>query len=128
MTLIICLDDFNGYQFCERRQSADREVRRKILSLADRIRCDSYTASQFEESDRKKLCIGDDYLNTVNGTCFAERNIPAETGWKKLIVFRWNRRYPSTAFFSFPAGMKKVSEEHFTGYSHEKITMETYVR
>lgn len=44
MTLVICLDKNNGYQFGGKRQSADREVRGRILKLADVIRCDEYTA------------------------------------------------------------------------------------
>ena len=44
MTIIICLDKNNGYQFGGKRQSTDRELRKKILELADEIRCDEYTA------------------------------------------------------------------------------------
>ena len=48
MSIIICLDKNNGYKFGGKRQSTDRELRKKVLELADEIRCDNYTASQFE--------------------------------------------------------------------------------
>ena len=102
MTVIICLDKNNGYQFGGKRQSADREVRGRILKLADVIRCDKYTASQFDEADRGKLYVGNDYLNTINGTCFVEKGDISELKYDKLVVFWWNRACPSTKIFTMP--------------------------
>lgn len=128
MTVIICLDKNNGYQFGGRRQSTDREVRSRILNLAEVIRCDEYTASQFDESDRVKLYVGADYLNTLNGTCFVEKSDISELKYDKLVVFWWNRAYPSTKKFSIPEGFRSVSKENFQGYSHDRITMEVFTR
>lgn len=128
MTIIICLDDNNGYQFGGKRQSVDREVRNRILKLADVIRCDAYTASQFDEADRSRLYIGNDYLSTINGTCFVELSDISDLKYDRLIVFRWNRAYPSTKKFTVPEGFRSVSKENFTGYSHDRITMEVFTR
>ena len=48
---------------------------------------------------------------------------------EKLIVFRWNRKYP--ADFWLDADLrdwKLIEAEEFPGNSHEKITQETYVK
>ena len=55
--LHICLDKNNVYQFGGKRQSADREIRKRILAIDETIRCDEYTASQFEEDERNRLTI-----------------------------------------------------------------------
>lgn len=128
MTIIICLDKNNGYQFGGKRQSIDREVRSRILKLAEVIRCDEYTASQFEESEKSRLYVGDDYLNTINGTCFVEKDDVSGLDYDRLVVFRWNRAYPTTKKFTVPEGFRMVSKENFQGYSHDKITMEIYAK
>ena len=128
MTIIICLDDNNGYQFGGKRQSADREVRNRILKLAPVIRCDEYTASQFDEADRGRLYVGDDYLKTINGTCFVEKADVSCLKYDRVVVFRWNRSYPTTKKFVVPEGFRSVSKEDFTGYSHDRITMDVFVR
>ena len=128
MTIVICLDNNNGYQFGGKRQSADREVRNRILELDTVIRCDAYTASQVDEANRGRLYVGDDYLNTINGTCFVEKADVSCLKYDRLVVFRWNRSYPTTKKFAAPEGFRSVSKEDFTGYSHDRITMEVYVR
>ena len=46
---------------------------------------------------------------------------------EKIIVFWWNRHYPSDRKFDLDLSKwNKVSEEEFAGYSHEKITKEVY--
>lgn len=128
MTIIICLDKNNGYQFGGKRQSTDRELRKKILELADEIRCDEYTASQFEDDEKSKLYVGDDYLNTINGTCFIEKGDVSNISYDKLVVFWWNRAYPTTKKFIIPKDFKSVTKENFKGFSHDKITMEIFTR
>lgn len=128
MTIIICLDKNNGYQFGGRRQSADREIRKRILELDETIRCDEYTASQFEENERSRLTISDDFLSTISGTCFVEKADISDLKYDRLVVFWWNRAYPSTKKFVIPEGFRSVSKENFTGYSHDRITMEVFTR
>ena len=46
---------------------------------------------------------------------------------EKIIVFWWNRHYPSDRKFDLDLSKwNKVSKEEFAGYSHEKITKEVY--
>ena len=49
---------------------------------------------------------------------------------EQLIVYRWNRHYPSDA--SFPIALEAPAWQccemtEFRGYSHEKITKEVYI-
>ena len=46
-----------------------------------------------------------------------------------LIVYRWNRHYPSNKKYSPKAnGWRKTEESFLTGYSHSKITKEIYTK
>ena len=45
-------------------------------------------------------------------------------------IFHWNRLYPGDFYFdyNYKDNFKKVKTEKFEGYSHPKITLETYIR
>ena len=48
---------------------------------------------------------------------------------EEVIVYKWNRRYPTDTYFDLDLaalGFRLASSEEFAGYSHEKITKETY--
>ena len=48
---------------------------------------------------------------------------------EEVTVYKWNRRYPTDTYFDLDLaalGFKLTSSEEFAGYSHEKITKETY--
>ena len=48
---------------------------------------------------------------------------------EKLIIFRWNRKYPADFWLDVDLGdWKLIEAEEFPGNSHEKITQETYVK
>ncbi|WP_368189203.1 ribonuclease Z [Blautia sp. 1033sp1_1033st1_G9_1033SCRN_220408] len=61
--------------------------------------------------------------------CFIETEDPviAEKWIEKIILFRWNRKYPSDIRFTIDLSKWKLSStKEFTGNSHDKITMEVY--
>ena len=63
--------------------------------------------------------------------CFAELDDvrPYENQVQKVIVFRWNRHYPSDVRFGIDLSTWRLAAaEEFPGSSHEKITMEVYER
>ena len=65
--------------------------------------------------------------------CFVEDTaLKSYERWiEKIIVFRWNRAYPADQSFDLDlcGGNWKLSEsDEFAGYSHERITMEVYLR
>ena len=131
MNLIICLDTKNGYSFASRRQSRDRIQLKKMLDLVGdkRLFLNEYSSKLFEETP-SNVTVCDNPLKAAKegDFCFVENldvdNVKAE----KIIIYRWNRHYPSDKIFTQNLLCDKVlvSAEEFVGNSHEKITQEVY--
>lgn len=133
MIVIVCVDNNNGMMFNKRRQSQDRLLRERIISQSGgKLWLNGYSSRQFEKVDN--LRVDENFLdNAAAGeTCFVE-NIdvtPYLAKIEKIILYKWNRRYPSD--FRFNANIlnsfSRVSVEDFYGYSHETLTEEVYQR
>jgi len=128
MILAVCVDDKLGMLFNKRRQSKDRELRKDLLSLTDQtLWVNEYTAKQFTEDEKMWLNVQENYLDDIgeDDLCFVE-NLPLtdyEEAVSKLILYRWNRIYPSDVRFPFDlTNWELESEYEFKGYSHDKIT------
>lgn len=136
MILIVCTDDDNGMAFANRRQSQDRLLRERLLQLSGgKLWLNAYSAKQFSPEESAGFTIDESFLEHAGAGdfCFAETTDPApyEERIEKLILYRWNRRYPASLHFSIPLaehGWKLVSTEDFKGHSHETITEEVYVK
>ena len=138
MIVIVCLDDRNGMLFHGRRQSRDRVVVEDMLKMCrgTRLWMNSYSARLLEEKRGEDVLVVQDdaYLTKVKKAeyCLVEKEKMAswENQIELLIVYRWNRIYPSDFYFDLPLedgkGWKKMKEEELIGYSHEKITKEYY--
>ena len=127
-TLILCLDRNGGKTFGGRRQSEDREIRKKMLSLFPAITCDSYTALQFENNRKHQLLVKD-RIDGTEDAVFLEKGNPENYRFRHLIVFRFHRDYPSTETYDpISNGFRPVRSEDFAGYSHDVITMEEYTK
>lgn len=142
MILIVCVDDRMGMAFNHRRQSKDRILRERLLQNAagTPLWMNSYSAGQFEENEihtdtADSLIYADDSFMEKAGPgeyCFAETTdiLPFEKRVEKLILYRWNRRYPADLYFTIPLedhGWRLIHTEDFSGHSHEKITEEIYM-
>jgi hypothetical protein len=131
MKIIVCLDDKNGMMFNNRRQSRDRVVTSDILSQGKNIMTNEYSAKLFENSE--KIIIDDNFLSDAddNSLCFVE-NLPLaqyESKINSIIIYRWNRIYPSDFKFDLDlSSFKLTSSTDITGYSHDKITKEEYIK
>ncbi len=132
MNLIVTLDDQNGMLFNHRRQSRDRVLNDRIATLCGgRLTVTAYTAALLEGLP-VDLTISEDPLAAAKpgDWCFLEDRSPAPALEKieKLVVYRWNRVYPSDLKFDIDlSAMKCVSKTDFAGYSHEKLTEEVYL-
>lgn len=136
MRLIVCLDERGGMSFCGKRQSRDSAVCEKIAALTagSAVWMNAYSASLFKTVDML-ISVDEVFLDKAGekAYCFAE-NVDVSAYLEKaeeLIVFYWNRHYPSDK--KFPAVLpndiwKRKEKTDFTGTSHEKITMEVYCR
>lgn len=128
-TVALCLDKDGGLSFFGKRQSTDREVRRRLLEMASPLYVDEYTATQFrEDGDISNLKIDNNWKNIPDAFVFIERDdIPDDAG--RIIIFNWHRKYAADRKLNFDfTGWKKVQKEDFAGYAHEKITMEVFDR
>jgi len=136
MILIACIDDDNGMMFNNRRQSRDRELTGRIreLTAAGTLHVSSYTGQLFDGTDHNLEFDDDPFVHAGRGEfVFAEdiRPGPYEEGLEQIILFRWNRRYPSDVKFDIPLsdhGWKLVRSREFAGSSHDKISEEVYRR
>lgn len=132
MHLIVCVDDRDGMSFAGRRLSRDREVIHHILKLTEgkQLWMNTYSAKLFPADS---VYVADDFLGSAGAGeyCFLETTPIPEVipNLESVILYRWNRRYPSTDRFprALLDHMHPELTEEFPGYSHERITMERFV-
>lgn len=134
MKVIVCLEDNGGMMFNRRRQSRDRVLSADVLAQCRgaRLCISPYSMLLFEGSDADILC-DENFLELAREEdyCFVEDKALAPYAERicELIVYKWNRRYPSDTYFDLDLaalGFELASSEEFAGYSHEKITKEIY--
>ena len=131
MKAIVCLDDRNGMCFNHRRQSKDRKLIADIVSRAngEAIWMNDYSAPLF--CDGVATHVSEQFLTEAPPAawCFVENQplAPVKEHIDTLIVYRWNRHYPSDLYLDLNLEEGSlVASEDFEGYSHEKITREEY--
>ena len=129
MTIYICLDNRNGLKFNNRRQSRDSTVLEDIRSqLTGSLLIDSFSEKLIREAGIPYV------LPPETAEDFFAEDIPSDAildKTSKLVIYRWNRHYPSDVRWEPDlAGMgfslREITE--FPGTSHEKITREVYER
>lgn len=137
MIIIVAVDDRNGMAFNHRRQSQDRVLREKILSMTagKRLWMNHYSEKQFQSHTAAHVNVDDNFLNEAapGEYCFVEDKpiAPYEKWVEQIILFKWNRAYPGDLHFDIDVNGSDWHLEHseeFAGSSHEKITMEVYGR
>ena len=123
MDLIVCVDDRMGMAFNGRRQSKDRIVCEDIVKTVQgrSVSMDGRSRKLFDGMD---IRISDDAQ-----FCFLEFAAPSELPEPPdhIILYRWNRHYPSDVKFDLSLDKYKMTEStEFAGNSHEMITKEVY--
>ena len=133
MHLIVCIDERDGLSFCGHRLSQDRLLNQRILQLADRgkLWMNAYSARLFPPG---AVVVDEDFLQKAGpgDYCFLETTPLGEAyeNLESVILCHWNRSYPSTVKFhrKLLESMHFAAAEAFPGSSHDKITMERFVR
>ena len=135
MIAIVCIDDNEGMMFNNRRQSRDSILIDKITEITkgSKLWLNKYSYSLFDEKNMSNINVDESFvLEAANGEyCFVENvSLKDYEKWiEKLIVFKWNRVYPKDFEFDMDLSeWKLVESSEFKGSSHDKITMEVYVR
>lgn len=134
MTVVLSLSEGDGMLFNKRRQSRDRVLIENLMSLIDDkiLFITSFSEKLFESYSNVKII---DFPEEVpkEATFFIENLslAPFKSKIEKMIIYRWNRRYPTDLYLDTPPnsiGLKLTSTMDFAGHSHEKITREIYER
>lgn len=133
MILIACVDDNLGMMFNKRRQSRDIKVNEHIKNIVKdkKIWINPYSKELF--NDVENILIDEQSTEKAqNGDyCFIENEELQTNNDKieKIILYFWNRSYPSDKKFTIDLSeWEEISEEEFEGNSHEKITQKIYIR
>jgi len=134
MIIIAAVDDNHGMMFNNRRISQDKVLRQKIMEIVNdkKIWMNHYSWKQFSDIDGSQINADESFLTkAIEGEyCFIENNSISQykKNIEKIILFKWNRSYPSD--FSFDFSLEKwslINTCDFVGSSYEKITMEEYI-
>lgn len=135
MKIFICVDDFNGMMFNRRRQSKDKEMIRHITQKcqAEKIWMNLYSSKQFELCEAN-IAVDEDFLEKAEkgDFCFVEnfKLSSFEGKIESIYLCKWNRKYPSDFYFDIDLekNFKLIKTEEIAGNSHEKITIEEWVK
>lgn len=130
MIVIVCVDNSLGMLFNNRRQSRDSVLISKIIetSASKRLLISEFSSSLF---DGLNAVVNERFLDIAEDGdfCFVENSAltPYVDKIEKIIVFKWNRDYPSDFCLDLDLSQwALISSLDFEGSSHEKITMEVY--
>lgn len=131
MHIIVCLDSKNGMSFAGRRQSRDKLQIAKMLETVGgkKLYVSEYTARLFETLPQNVTVAENFWVLAQPGDyCFIETEDILPLTVEDIIVYKWNRVYPSDKKFDTGLLLNKtlVSASDFPGNSHEKITEEIY--
>ncbi len=135
MIVYVVLDDNNGMMFNSRRQSKDGVLRENLITdcMGSKIWMNSYTAAQFEEKYMEYIMVEESFLQCMEkGDCCLVENLPLnqyEDKISRLIIYRWNKKYPADKYLDITLSDGKWELEKttdFKGSSHENITKEVW--
>ena len=133
MTVILCVDDRNGVLFNNRRLSRDNALCSHILEYcgSKTLWMNSYSASIFPQN-APNIRVCEKFLDEAGAGeyCFVENGditIAAKKA-KTIVLYRWNRSYPSDQKLSdeIISDRSLTERNEFAGNSHPLITQEVY--
>ena len=129
----VCLDDEGGMMIFGRRQSRDRVLIDELCqSTEGKVYINGFSAGLFAAHTEQAAVVENPLAECPDGgTCFIENMaiIPYAERIERLIVYKWNRLYPSDVKIDVDlSGYGVIAREDFVGSSHDKITKLTLVR
>lgn len=134
MTAIVCIEDRCGILFLKRRVSRDAYVYDDIAKDHEKILLTSYSLPLFEGRKLDTgVCLSPLSEGKRGDVCFIESGEIKDNldRISRLIIYRWNRKYPSDVKLGFEPedeGFSLKASSDFKGNAHDKITKEIYER
>ena len=129
MKIIICLDDNGGMLFNNRRQCRDRVVCEDVVKNlnGEKLFISPFSQILFE-SYKNDVLACEDFL-TKGNVCFVENQVLSSCNADEVIVYRWNRNYPSDFYCDIDFSKYSLLQQtEFEGFSHEKITKQIFIK
>ncbi len=134
MILIACVDDNMGMAFNHRRQSRDRLLNDRILTVTQghTLWMSPNTAKLFSDVP-DRVTVSEHFLEEAapGDYCFTEQHPVGgmEERIEGVVLYHWNRRYPADLYFDLNlSAYTKTRQTEFPGSSHETITEEIYTK
>ena len=136
MTVFLCIDERGGMIFNKRRQSRDRKLIEDVSKIsADGILYISdFSEDLFEDSTASVIVVSDPLESAPAGSYAFVESPPLKPYLdkiEKLIIYKWNERYPFDKKIDFSPQDERFSLTEsldFEGKAHKKITREIYSR
>lgn len=128
MILVVCVDDNNGIMFNKRRVSKDALLIERLMEIIgnNKLYVSNYSKDLF---NNYKNVITDYNLLGENDYYFLEDEEIKENVFDKIIIYKWNRKYPADTYFEYSLkNYNLISSHDFKGNSHEKITEHIYTK
>lgn len=132
MTVYLCLDDRGGLLFGGRRQSRDACLLADLAAMVpQRLTIDPFSEKLIAAAGIP-YTLAEEFL-PEDAHFFLENRNPEDLLplAHKLVIYRWNRRYPSDVRWEGSPGdhgFTLAETTEFPGKSHETITKEVYVK
>lgn len=135
MIAILLLEDNGGMMFNHRRQSRDRVVTERIAEICSgkKLWMNGYSFKFYGVLDGVETLEDEAFLSKAGegDFCLVEDASlkPYIDQLEGLVIFRWNRAYPSDVYTDIRLEEWEMTEmREYPGNSHEKITEEFYRR
>ena len=129
MQIILCLDDNGGLLFNNRRQSRDRVVCDDIVKNlnGEKLFVSPFSQLLFENY-KDDVCVSEDFLQKGK-VCFVENQKVSQLNADEVVVYRWNRVYPSDFYCDLDFSEYHLSQQtELEGFSHGKITKQIFIK
>ena len=133
MYVIVPVDNRMGMGFHGRRQSRDRVLNTYLLKLSQGKKLWMAPCSSALFQGASDIVISGDFLSQAGpeDLCFVEDRplLPFRDQIRGIVLCKWNRDYPGDFFLDLdPKGWQLRHQEEFPGSSHEKLTIEVYLK
>lgn len=133
MYVIVPVDNRMGVGFNGRRQSRDSVLNAYLLKLSQGKTLWMAPGSAALFSQASGVRIDEDFLSQAESEdlCFVEGQclLPHLDKIRGVVLCKWNRDYPADLFLDLDLkSWQLLHTEEFPGSSHEKLTIEVYVK
>ena len=130
MQIAVCVDDALGRTFNGRRQTKDRVVAADLIKEAQgQLFITPFSQKWLGDAPGVSLWDGEDPSHLL--FLEAEPLAPYAQQITRLVIYRWNRRYPADTYLDLDPqalGLALESTQELTGFSHPVITKEIWTK